>query len=612
MVIHNDVVVGGSSNFTVQADDQSFIALSVDGEIIGTAQGTGSPVDINIMPQIPGTMVDIVVTKTNFFRYENSLPAISPNSPYVIYEDHLLNDGDGNGNGLMDYAESGMLNMTLQNIGSVEAENVSVVLATSNPYILITDSTESAGNIPGNQSVPMSDAFTFTVADSIPDGQLVHFIVKSEDGDSGRNSKFYIAAHAPVLEFVGFTIDDSEGNNNGQIDAGETAYIMVQVQNSGSAGAYNVMTGLSCPDSYITIHSAMQDSGDLDNGESAELTFSVSADAITPGGFNAVFTVDIQADHNRHGQGSIVAVIGQYSALVLDLDPTGNSAPLIMESFNDMDLIAEYATAMPSDLKNYKSVFICLGIYYSCHELTEAEAQVFKNYLEDGGKIYMEGRLTWHLDQQTSLHPMFNITTESTNWFEYESVYGKPGTFTDGMHFGYEMTQPYNNHFLNAEWPAYEVFSLFPDSVGLMIAYDAGDYKTIGSNFEFGGLVDSGNPSTKNELMSRILGFFGDILTEVENDAISVSNIDIQVYPNPFSGEVSFSFHLDHSSHVILEIYDLTGRLVNKIYEGTMEAGDHRFTWSSPLQENINSGGLYFYRFKAGNEFHGGKLIMTE
>ncbi len=613
LVVHNEVMIGGTTSFNVQADAGSLIALSVNGEIIGVSDGTGSPVDVAVSAQIPGTVIDLVVTKTNYYRYETTIVVISPDAPYVIYQDHLLNDQAGNGNGLMDYAEDLLLSLTIQNIGNVDAEEVSVILQTDDPYIVITDSSGFAGNIAGNQSITLTDAFGYIVADTIPDGHLVFFQVYSEDGDFNWSSAFYMTAHAPVLEFTGFSIEDPEGNNNGQIDPGETASILISVQNTGSAAAFDVTTVLSSPDSYITIHSSGQNGGNLGIGESAQLSFSVSADAGTPGGFNAVFAVDIVADQNRDGQGAFTSVIGQYSALVLDLDPNSNSAPVIMQSFNDMDLIADYATVMPADLKQYKSVFVCLGIYYSNHELTQAEALILEDYLEDGGNVYMEGRLTWHTDPQTTLHPMFNITTEATStWYEIDSVYSAGGTFSEGMDFIYEMTQPYNNHFLQATGPAFDIFHLEPGSGALMVAYDAGDYKTIGSNIEFGGLTDGEHPSTREELMSVILEFFGDILTGVENDAFNGQPVSLHAYPNPFSKEVNFSFHLDESSPVTLEVYDLTGRLVSRVASGKLGAGYHRLVWAAPFSDPSNVGGIYFYRFNSGTEFQGGKLILIE
>jgi hypothetical protein len=610
LVLHNEVMIGGSTAFSVQADSGSLIALSVNGEIIGVAEGTGSPADMPVIAQLPGTVVDLVVTKTNYYRYEASIMVISPDAPYVIYQDHLLNDA--NGNGLMDYSEEALLTMTVQNIGNVDAEDVSVILRSSDPYVTITDSVEIAGNIAGNQSALLPDAFGIMVSDTISDGHIVFFTVKSDDGDSTWNSGFYLVAHAPVLEFTGFTIEDPEGNNNGRIDPGETANILVSVQNAGSATAYNMLTSLSCPGGYITIHSATQNSGNLAGGESTGITFVVSAGELTPGGFNAVFTVNMESDQNRHGEGTFTTVIGQYSALVLDLDPNSHSAPSIMQSFSDMDLIAEYASVMPADLKLYKSVFVCLGIYYSSHELTQAEAQVLEDYLEDGGKIYMEGRLTWHLDPQTSLHQMFNITSTASDWYEIDSVRGAEGTFTEGMNYVYDMTQPFNNHVLHATGPAFEIFRLATGSDALMIASDAVEYKTIGSSIEFGGLVDGNHPSTRKELMSRILEFFGDILTGVDHHAVHARQFSIGVYPNPFTNEVNFSFQLEEPSRVTLDIYDVTGKLIKRITEAGLGAGNHRLVWDPSPVDQSTPHGIYFYRFNSGIVFQGGKIILTE
>ena len=58
------------------------------------------------------------------WRYEMDLPVIAPNAPYVVYEEYQINDGDGNSNGMMDYGEEINLGLTVQNIGLVDADNV--------------------------------------------------------------------------------------------------------------------------------------------------------------------------------------------------------------------------------------------------------------------------------------------------------------------------------------------------------------------------------------------------------------------------------------------------------------------------------------------------------
>lgn len=607
LVVHNDVVMGASPTFTVQADTLSFIALSVDGQIIGTAEGTGSPVEVSIIPQLPGTLVDIIVTKTNYFRYETSLDVISPNSPYVVYSAYDWNDDNGNNDGLLDYAETGMLSLTISNIGNILAENVNVVLSSADTSVTITDNLEYAGTIQGNQSIVLPDAFTVDVADNITDGQMVSFQVTIDDGDSTWYSDFYIQAHAPVLEFISYTINDEGGNNNGRIDPGENADIHVNIANNGSSAASGVETALSCTDSWISVNSSSQISGIINAQENSELVFNVTADAWTPGGFNATFSVDIQADHDRTGNGLITCVIGQYTALVLDLDPNNNSAPLIMDAFGDVNLIAEYTNSLPSDLSIYKSIFLCLGIYYSSHELTDAEAGILADYLENGGNIYMEGRLTWFVDDQTILHPMFNINTEESEWYEYEKIYGTAGTMTETMDFGYEMINPYNNHFLHAVSPAYEILIANDDSRALMVAYDAGDYKTIGSALEFGGLVDGEFPSSKKELLSRILEFFGEIITGTEDNAQKNAFGGISVYPNPFTSEVVFSLDDSDFTPLRLEISDISGRRIFNTDIDSPANGMVHYTWKP---DSGLKPGTYFYRIISGNEIFTGKLML--
>jgi len=611
LVMHDGVMVGGATSYTVQADTNSLIALSVDGEIIGVADGTGEPVQIEIIAQMPGATVDLVVTKRNHFRYETTIPVISPNAPYVIYQEYEINDDNGNGNGLMDYAEEPLLSLTVTNIGTVDAEDVTVTLSTTDPYVLITDSTEYAGTIPANSSVTLTDGFAFTVADSIPDAHKVFFLVDAASDDTTFwTSQFYITAHAPVLDFTGYLIVDTDGNNNGRIDPGETVEIYVTIHNAGTSQAFQKTTELSCDNDLLTVLTPPQVVDTLHPDEIYEAVFTVTADESTLGGISVDFTVDITADYGRSGQGAFSTIIGQYAALVLDLDPGNYSGPHIYQAFENIDLAAHYQTDFPDDLGLYKSIFMCLGIYYSNHVLQEYEAQLLKDYLDNGGKIYMEGHSTWYHDPQTSLHPMFSLTTEYINWYAYDKVYSIPGTFTEGMLFDVNSILALNNYVLVATAPAYELFTLKPEGLHGMVAHDEGSYKTVASSFEIGGLADGDHPSTKTELVNRILLFFGDISTGLSNDGNILTNApSLVVYPNPFRDRVLFNLSLPETVPVKLEIYDLTGRLIATLTDEMLSAGNHLIQWAPAGYTMTN--GIYFYRFIAGNQMKGGKLFLA-
>jgi hypothetical protein len=221
IVVHNTVLLAGIDYFTVQADEGSFIALTNNGEILATADGTGTPINITIAPQLPGDTIIVTVTKQNYFRYCAYVIIIPPDNPYCIYNSHLINDQSGNDDSLMDYAETILLSLSIKNLGLEDANNVDVTLSTNDQYISITDSTENYGTILSQDTITVTDGFCFDVASDIPDLYFVIFNVVATDGTDIWESSFAIEAHAPILEYADYEISDPAGNNNGKIDPGE-------------------------------------------------------------------------------------------------------------------------------------------------------------------------------------------------------------------------------------------------------------------------------------------------------------------------------------------------------------------------------------------------------
>jgi hypothetical protein len=612
LVISDPVILGGYGSYTVQADDGSLIALSVDGEIIGVADGTGGPVTFNIEPQTPGTIVDLVVTKTNYFRYEDQITVISPDDPYVIYEDHMINDQGGNNNGMLDYNESPMVSVNMWNIGNEDALDVEVKVTTTDPYVIITDSTENYGDIMANQTVMINDGFSLVVADSVPDQHMIVFDVVSTNPDSTWASTFVLTALAPVMEFMDFTINDENGNDNGRIDPGETVELMIDFANNGASEAFNVMIELVCDDNYIDIQTGAQSYGDMPAYQTAQSGFTVYAAENTPGGYQPPFEFVISADYNISQTKDFTTVVGQFAALVIEMDENEYSGPAIMEAMQELSLFSEYATEIPNDMKDYKSVFLCLGNHNSNHILTNNEALRLIQFLQSGGKLYMEGRLTWREVEQTQLHQLFNIEPVSTSMFVYENFYGQDGTFTEGMEFEFEGALPVNNYYIDAEDPAFVIFRSEDEDYGAAVAHDAGDYKTIGSVFEFGGLADGQSPSTKTELMEKYLDFFGDLLTDVDDLKIN-SNHEVMTYPNPASNEVHFAFNNAETGSVKLEVYNISGQKVATVFEGQMTKGNQDVVWNTSLLSGEKApAGFYIYRLSSNSGTTSGKILIVE
>ncbi len=295
-ITHNPILYSGESSFSVGAPEGAYIALTVDGEIIGTAQSQGGVTNITIEPQLPPNQMVVTVTKQNYYRYESNVDVIPPEGPYVVGDSYEINDATGNNNGMMDYGESILLDMTMKNVGVEAANNVNVTMTTTDEYVTITDGTEYLGTIAADELVTLSDAFAIDVDENIPDNHAVTFELASSNGTETWTSYISITGHAPKLEFVDYIINDASGNNNGLLDPGETAPMVITVENSGSADAYDVEGLLTSTDPYVSVLTAQaQMIGDLTAGNNGTCTFMVSASASIPAGYTAELNIALDA-----------------------------------------------------------------------------------------------------------------------------------------------------------------------------------------------------------------------------------------------------------------------------------------------------------------------------
>ncbi|MCH8495581.1 MAG: CHRD domain-containing protein [Balneolales bacterium] len=69
-----------------------------------------------------------------------------------------------------------------------------------------------------------------------------------------------------------------------------------------------------------------------------------------------------------------------------------------------------------------------------------------------------------------------------------------------------------------------------------------------------------------------------------------------QNYPNPFNPSTQIRFEVPQSGDVSLEVFDMTGRLVSTLVNGTVAAGTHTVSFDA----SSLSSGVYLYRLSAG------------
>lgn len=283
-VVHDGVLLSGLDIYNIEANEGSLICLSVGDQIIGLGEGTGEALEIPIIAQEPGVLVDIVITKQNFYRYESQIEVIPPDGAYCLYSEHILNDSLGNENGIAEINEDIFIDLEIKNLGTEGAEDVNILITTNDPYISIVDSTENYGDIEAGEYVSIESAFEISLSNGIPDQHVIQIDIQATDSqDSVWVSKFYVTVNAPNLCAENIIIDDSEsGNDNGYLDPGETADIIIQLDNQGHAVMNDIVCSLMAYNQFITVNTEEQVIPSLDLITIENPTFSVTVSEEAP------------------------------------------------------------------------------------------------------------------------------------------------------------------------------------------------------------------------------------------------------------------------------------------------------------------------------------------
>jgi hypothetical protein len=82
-------------------------------------------------------------------------------------------------------------------------------------------------------------------------------------------------------------------------------------------------------------------------------------------------------------------------------------------------------------------------------------------------------------------------------------------------------------------------------------------------------------------------------VSDYDNGNVTVS----QNFPNPFNGNTTVNYTLTSTEEVMVEITDVTGKVIEVMNEGRRTAGSHTFT----INSHKLSAGTYYYTVSTSN-----------
>jgi hypothetical protein len=126
------------------------------------------------------------------------------------------------------------------------------------------------------------------------------------------------------------------------------------------------------------------------------------------------------------------------------------------------------------------------------------------------------------------------------------------------------------------------------------------------------GAYTGNNPSFQVTLNNPInqIAFYDTINTSITKLGSEIpSKYDLyQNYPNPFNPTTNIKFDIMRNGLVKLEVYDITGRVINTLVNSKLEAGKYEFSMNASYLPS----GVYFYKLETENYSMTRRMILIK
>jgi len=541
----------GASSVSVNVNvDSAMVALSQNGVLLDADVVSGGLVNLNFAPVASTDSLLVTVTGFNRITYQGNIAVTAPTSSFVVMTGQQIQDPLGNNNQLADFDEFVEAILQISNLGLSDAQNVTVQVQSSDTLVSgITPSNFTIAQL-GAGSLTNLSPLQFQIASWVPDGHQVVFDVEVSDGTQTQIQQFSVTLHAPVLSTMGFTINDqSGGNGNGRLEAGETAAVTIMAINSGSSASPQAAVSLNSLSPNVTVLNSVQYPGTLPTDTTA-MVFNLAVTPADSSLYQADFSVQLLAGAYQH------------------ISPRSSDVNQIMEDFETNNpfqwdwtqqgaapwfttTLQPYAgsnCSQSGDVDDSQSTSLIISLDVAAQDSisfarrisSEQDWDFLQFFIDNNQMASWSGNMGW---QRVS----FPVTAGN---HVFMWTYSKDSYLSDGSDCAW---------IDEILWPPF----LAPQD-------------TTSTS----GLLRPGSESAA-----------------------------FTVYPNPASDFVSVSFDLDHPETVSANLLDATGRLVRVIFSASV-LGSGRQNLLFPLSETAS--GLFFVQIVRASGEEVNRLIIKK
>ncbi|HNV61352.1 MAG TPA: C25 family cysteine peptidase [Candidatus Cloacimonas acidaminovorans] len=653
----NPVLFLGMSSFAVQTIPGGRITLTNNGIIYGKgiADATGNCViNLDIIPDLPMDMT-LTISAFDYQTYIQTIQVLPSSGPYLVVEETTFSDVNDN---IFTTGETVFLDMNLSNIGSETATSVSVTLSTNDSYVTLLNPTLTIGDI-ANGTVSSAGTFQIQLSNSIPDEHTVnlHIFIATSDGETFENNCSFIA-YAPAITWGPLQINDSLGNNNGRIDAGENVTITFNVTNSGHCDAADISTTLIVNGVSHLITPIISTIENLPVSQTGQMIYNVTFSSQIPMGTSVQLTAMTMFGEylSVHTYTIVVGIVMENFDFGFSNFPwvfEGGNWTISPDSFNgsmaakspfinnnsSTSISITYQCPQAGEISFWKKVssepscdflkFYINGILKFQWSGTDdfwsqvtypvsPGTNVFKwEYVKNNGS-YQGSDCAWLDDiifpstgEQIGI-PVFVIDMEDINFGEVivNTIVSQTVTICNCGTASMLGTIATESPFSLGEpsMPAYYLEYIIP--VGESFTFNV-NFQPLQNSVYTGTLII--NSDDPNALVNTI-PLYGTGQPVANDDPVAVLVTSLKgCYPNPFNPTTTISFSIKEKAPVELVIYNILGQKVRTLVNQPLEPGEHSIVWNGTDNKGRSvASGIYFYRMKAGNYSETKKMVLKK
>ena len=290
IAVHDNIMIIGGSQFSVQTNsNESVLALSRDGILLGVATADADGlcvVDLDEPVNIPGT-VDVVITSYNHVPYETEINVIAPDGSYMLLDGFTLSQGTDES---IIFTEVGELTTTIENVGTENSGSITATLISQTDNVNILNTVIEIEPVESGEIITIGP-FNFEVAINTADQDDVIFHLNIQDDENSWEYPINITVNAPAFQLASSFIFDGA---NGSLDPGESATLQLVLENIGSAPLQYPTFSAYENDEYLTLGELTSDNAYYwDVGTSVILSTNITVSDIAPFGHSAITWVNI-------------------------------------------------------------------------------------------------------------------------------------------------------------------------------------------------------------------------------------------------------------------------------------------------------------------------------